>query len=558
MPKRKTVATKVGNGTGYAGDAQRDAAKRKQLKKKAVKNESKTMKTQQTTLTSFVQSLQSSNCPPPKPSSELLNLIKSVLRNQADWSSTSTETSIALYQSALDCCDGIVAKFPKLLGKQDDEESLLVALFEMVSTAEIVSKHSGDYSTSVQTIATRVMQLKPRAVQASKRALVEDDLLVVDNHAIYRQILRPLAFDFVHDLAGHAFAKNKSSSSSMSASQRKVILKELSTYQTALPIENGSSVFIRAMEGRMDLLRCLIIGPDESPYACGLFFFDIHLGNYPTNPPMVKFLTTGGGKYRMNPNLYQDGKVCLSLLGTWSGPGWQAGESTLLQVLVSIQSLILVQEPYFNEPGWQSMEGTEKGRHESQKYNANIRKYTMDAAILPHLRQMGGQMDDSSSLLYPEFLDIADKHFSLKERTWKKQLSEWRKEASQKANESQGKKKTPYPNNNGRQVTLDMDSLYISCLDAWERRPRKSAKRNGDSHSNNNNSSTTRASLHLHQPLSAVEVNGVIEIDLESDDDEGLNTGTKPLATITESAVVGKDSNTNHACTKSDDVIDLT
>lgn len=28
----------------------------------------------------------------------------------------------------------------------------------------------------------------------------------------------------------------------------------------------------------------------------------------------------------------QDGKVCLSLLGTWSGPGWIPGKSTLLQV----------------------------------------------------------------------------------------------------------------------------------------------------------------------------------------------------------------------------------
>lgn len=30
--------------------------------------------------------------------------------------------------------------------------------------------------------------------------------------------------------------------------------------------------------------------------------------------------------------LVQDGKVCLSLLGTWSGPGWMPGKSTLLQV----------------------------------------------------------------------------------------------------------------------------------------------------------------------------------------------------------------------------------
>lgn len=47
-----------------------------------------------------------------------------------------------------------------------------------------------------------------------------------------------------------------------------------------------------------------------------------------------------------------DGKVCLSLLGTWDGDrgeNWNASTSTLLQVLVSIQSLILVPEPFFNE-----------------------------------------------------------------------------------------------------------------------------------------------------------------------------------------------------------------
>lgn len=47
-----------------------------------------------------------------------------------------------------------------------------------------------------------------------------------------------------------------------------------------------------------------------------------------------------------------DGKVCLSLLGTWDGDrgeNWNAATSTLLQVLVSVQSLILVPEPFFNE-----------------------------------------------------------------------------------------------------------------------------------------------------------------------------------------------------------------
>jgi len=42
----------------------------------------------------------------------------------------------------------------------------------------------------------------------------------------------------------------------------------------------------------------------------------------------------GGGSVRFNPNLYNCGKVCLSLLGTWGGSrgeGWDAHSSSALQ-----------------------------------------------------------------------------------------------------------------------------------------------------------------------------------------------------------------------------------
>ena len=42
---------------------------------------------------------------------------------------------------------------------------------------------------------------------------------------------------------------------------------------------------------------------------------------YPQVPPDVNSRTNGGGRVRFNPNLYNCGKVCLSLLGTWSGGG---------------------------------------------------------------------------------------------------------------------------------------------------------------------------------------------------------------------------------------------
>jgi ubiquitin-protein ligase len=38
---------------------------------------------------------------------------------------------------------------------------------------------------------------------------------------------------------------------------------------------------------------------------------------FPEAPPVVNLRTTGNGLVRFHPNLYSDGKVCLSLLGTW-------------------------------------------------------------------------------------------------------------------------------------------------------------------------------------------------------------------------------------------------
>merc|ERR1719154_130124 len=87
---------------------------------------------------------------------------------------------------------------------------------------------------------------------------------------------------------------------------------------------------------------------------------------------------------RFNPNLYQDGKVCLSLLGTWDGAQgehWNQHTSTILQVLISIQSLILCPEPYYNEPGFERKYGTECCLAHSAKYNEEVLKNNLRYAI---------------------------------------------------------------------------------------------------------------------------------------------------------------------------------
>lgn len=141
-------------------------------------------------------------------------------------------------------------------------------------------------------------------------------------------------------------------------------------------------IIVRTFSARSDLFRAMVVGTPGTPYANVPFFFDLALPpEYPRQPPLCYFHAQYVGAERLNPNLYVDGKVCLSLLGTWSGPSWEPQRSTLLQVLVSLQGLVLVEEPYYNEPGHESDAGTEQGRQASALYNENARLLALRAAL---------------------------------------------------------------------------------------------------------------------------------------------------------------------------------
>ena len=87
---------------------------------------------------------------------------------------------------------------------------------------------------------------------------------------------------------------------------------------------------------------------------------------------------------RFNPNLYAEGKVCLSLLGTWHGQSDESWNkhSTFYQVLLSIQSLIFVDEPYYNEPGYESRADATT----SKAYNHNLWPSTVRWAMIDMIR----------------------------------------------------------------------------------------------------------------------------------------------------------------------------
>ena len=128
------------------------------------------------------------------------------------------------------------------------------------------------------------------------------------------------------------------------------IMKEHKIMHSSLP----DGIFVRTWESRLDLLRVLIIGPCDTPYEYAPFVVDLHFGsNFPTTSPNAHFHSWTGGAGRINPNLYEDGKVCLSLLGTWDADErneeWSPKKSTVLQILVSLMGLVLVKEPYYSK-----------------------------------------------------------------------------------------------------------------------------------------------------------------------------------------------------------------
>ncbi|CAF1073577.1 unnamed protein product [Rotaria sp. Silwood1] len=197
----------------------------------------------------------------------------------------------------------------------------------------------------------------------------------------------------------------------------KRLAQEQITISTSLPLSFNSTIFVRSDENRMDIMKILITGPDGTPYSNGCFIFDVYFPNeYPTTPPSINLETTGNHTVRFNPNLYNDGKVCLSILNTWHGrpeEKWNS-TSTFLQVLVSIQSLIFVPEPYFNEPGYERTRGTATGTAQSLEYDANIRQATVRWAMLEQLRSPPAC-----------FVDVIRRHFFLKRNEIIDQCEAW-------------------------------------------------------------------------------------------------------------------------------------
>ena len=150
-------------------------------------------------------------------------------------------------------------------------------------------------------------------------------------------------------------------------------------FQTLYNDAKDNNIFV---DDSTDLsqINTIIIGPKNTSFQGGFFWIKLEpSAKYPFEPPKGTFMSPVQ-KLRVHPNLYCEGKICLSILGTWSGPSW----TSLLNfssIILSIQS-ILCENPITNEPG---CEKYSKESAISSNYNIVV-KYTTLRMILNFLQ----------------------------------------------------------------------------------------------------------------------------------------------------------------------------
>lgn len=112
---------------------------------------------------------------------------------------------------------------------------------------------------------------------------------------------------------------------------------------------DADGIYYKHSENDMLVGYAMIVGPHDSLYSGGYYFFRFSFPpNYPYSPPVVSYLTNDG-VVRYHPNMYKTQKVCISILNTWQGDQWSAC-ITIRAILLTLMSL-LDNAPLLHEPG---------------------------------------------------------------------------------------------------------------------------------------------------------------------------------------------------------------
>jgi ubiquitin-protein ligase len=133
------------------------------------------------------------------------------------------------------------------------------------------------------------------------------------------------------------------------------IKKDISTVSVPNDNWDGTTTYYYCPdESNIKKGHLMIMGVENTPYFGGFYFFDHTFAeNHPFSPYKWTFLSNDG-RTRFNPNLYQingNGKVCLSILNTWSESTWSEAQ-LFSSVIESIRAHLFCDKPLINEPGY--------------------------------------------------------------------------------------------------------------------------------------------------------------------------------------------------------------
>lgn len=186
---------------------------------------------------------------------------------------------------------------------------------------------------------------------------------------------------------------------------KRIISKDMKSIKEHELEKNG--IFIIFNEEDVTEAYAMIIGPKDSCYEGGLLYFKINFPTqYPHVPPKVQYISRGS--IRIHPNLYRGrrqedylGKVCLSLLGTWSGPGWTS-IMDITSVLLTIQSL-LTNDPLTKEPGYTNSTG-----EINERYNTCVEFETLRTLIVKNSLEIPYGLEDFKPYIINHFKEKFD------------------------------------------------------------------------------------------------------------------------------------------------------
>ena len=288
--------------------------------------------------------------------------------------------------------------------------------------ASVISNNNKHFSENTF-ITTTVKSIKEYLVENNIMHPINEIIKNIDivetNLDEFQKIFNQYKFKY-YDEEFNSFHYSKEPLITLNSNQVSRLQKEFQILKKSITLHKDASIFFCIQKNNVNKIRFMISGPKDTPYEFGLFIFDMTMPNeFPSGPPHVNFSNNGGKRF--NPNLYDSGKVCLSLLGTWrgdKGESWNSATSTFNQLLISIQSQILIDEPYFNEPGYEKSIGTESGQKMSKEYNYNIRQYTLDHTMIDLLLNNK----------YQEFKDIIKNYFKFQKTNIIKTLNKWLEE----------------------------------------------------------------------------------------------------------------------------------